>query len=421
MSYYVGSIKDKKIFWDPFRAHNPHLTICGSSGSGKTFSIKQIINTLHKKDVTFTVIDKHGDIVGNNTNKPILPISEYALSVDSDKGINPLKASGFEGGLKASILSFISLLNELSSGAKLGHEQENMLYHAIEELYYKNKITENNYKNTERYPDIDDLIRFLKYKYKKTLTGELDSKDLEPLNQLFKSKNKLLRLEKKKVKAESLEVEEEIQKLNKKIQNEIEILVEKYREYLEKGIINDKDFLVYNSQRSLLGLINRLSNINKAGIFVKDEISLYNSCVNIKSLDDEQKKIVTYYILSRLYDFFTNQPITDTVKHYIVIDEASFYMDVPKITNMIIKIVQEGRKFGLGVILSTQNPLHFHTDILLNTATKIIFAIDPIVYKNVSKSFGVDEKSFNYLKPRQNCLYSTKSFKNGRYYTLKRD
>ncbi len=421
MTYYVGSIKDTKIFWDPFKAHNPHLTICGSSGSGKTYTIKQIINTLHKKDVTFTVIDKHGDILGDKNNRPILPLAENILSANNKKGINPLKASNFEGGLKASALSFISLLNELSSSTKLGHEQENMLYHAIEELYYKNRITEDNYKNVEEYPDIDDLIRFLRYKYKKTLTGELDSKELEPLNQLLKSKNKLLRLEKQKAKAESLEQKKEIEEIDSKIKSEIDALVEKYRSYLERGIINDKDFLVYNNQRSLLGLINRLLNINKFGIFVKNEISLYNSCVNIKSLDDEQKKIVTYYILSRLYDFFTNQPITDAVNHYIVLDEASFFMDVPKITNMLVKIVQEGRKFGLGVILSTQNPLHFHTDILLNTATKIIFAIDPVVYKNVSKSFGVDERSFNYLKPRHNCLYSSKSFNNGRFYTLQRD
>jgi len=421
MTYYVGLIKDKKVFWNPFQAHNPHLVICGSSGSGKTYSIKQIINTFYKKDITFTVIDKHGDIKGDNSNKPIIPLNENILSNSGKKGINPLKASDFEGGLKASILSFVSLLNELSAGTKLGHEQENMLYNAIEELYYKNKITENNYKDTEKYPDLDDLIRFLKYKYKKTLTGELDAKEFEPLNQLYKEKNKLLRLEKKKAKAESAENSHEIDQLNEKISKEIDVLVEKYREYLENGIINDKDFLIYNSQRSLLGLINRLSNINKSGVFVKDEISLYNSTVNIKYLDDEQKKIVTYYILSRIYDYFTNKPITDTVKHYIIIDEASFFMDVPKITNTIIKIVQEGRKFGLGVILSTQNPLHFHTDILLNTATKIIFAIDPIVYRNVSISFGVDEKKFNYLKPRQNCLYSTKSFNNGKYYILKRD
>jgi DNA helicase HerA-like ATPase len=421
MAYYVGSINNRKIFWDPLQAHNPHLVICGSSGSGKTYSIKQIINTFYKKNITFTVIDKHGDIKGDDNNKPIIPLEENILLNSGSKGINPLKASNFEGGLKSSILSFISLLNELSVGTKLGHEQENMLYNAIEELYYKNQIYENNYRDIEKYPDLDDLIRFLKYKYRKNLIGELDAKDYEPLNELYKGKNRLLKLEKKKAKAESAENSSEIEQLNKQISKEIEILVEKYREYLERGIINDRDFLIYNSQRSLLGLINRLSNINKSGVFVKDEINLYNSTVNIKYLDDEQKKIVTYYILSRIYDYFTNKPVTDTVEHYIVIDEASFFMDVPKITNMIIRIVQEGRKFGLGVILSTQNPLHFHTDILLNTATKIIFAIDPIVYRNVSKSFGVDEKNFQYLKPRQNCLYSTKSFNNGKYYTLERN
>jgi DNA helicase HerA-like ATPase len=411
--YKVGTIKEQDIFWNPSEAHNPHMVICGSSGSGKTYTIKQIISILSEKDVTFTVIDKHGDIAGDTF--PLLPIEEHVVSYDNREGINPLRASEFEGGLKASALSFISLLNELSSGSKLGHEQENMLFNAIEELYFKNKISEQNFRTAEKFPDLDDLIRFLKYKYKKVLIGDLDSKELEPLNELKKGKNKLLRLEKQQAKTED-NAEIEI-----KIASEIDRLAEKYKEYLEKGIINDRDFLVYNSQRSLLGLINRLSNVNKSGVFVKDEFSLYNASVNIKHIDDEQKKILTYYILSRIYSYFTGKPVTNTIRHFIVIDEAAFFMDVSRITNLIIRIVQEGRKFGLGVILSTQNPLHFHTDILLNTATKIIFAIDPIVYKNVSKSFGVDEKSLSYLKPRQNCLYSTKSFSNGRFYTLRRD
>jgi len=64
--------------------------------------------------------------------------------------------------------------------------------------------------------------------------------------------------------------------------------------------------------------------------------------------------------------------------------------------------------------------LHFHTDILLNSATKMIFSIDPIIYKNVSKNFGIDEKYLKFLQPRQNLLYSAKNINNGLFYMLTR-
>ncbi len=137
-------------------------------------------------------------------------------------------------------------------------------------------------------------------------------------------------------------------------------------------------------------------------------------------MDDEQKKIVSYYVLQKLYARYTSSEVINTIKHYVVIDEAQYYMDVPKILELIKKTIQEGRKFGLGLILATQNPLHFDTDTLLNSATKIILAIDPIIQVEVSKKFGIDFKLFQFLKPRETCLYSAKSLQNGKYYVLSR-
>jgi DNA helicase HerA-like ATPase len=82
--------------------------------------------------------------------------------------------------------------------------------------------------------------------------------------------------------------------------------------------------------------------------------------------------------------------------------------------------VQEGRKFGLGIILATQNPLNFNSDILLNTATKMIFSVEPVIHRSVSKAFGVDQSLLKAVLPRQHCMYSTKSVNNGAYNLIKR-
>ncbi|MGA1846210.1 ATP-binding protein [Deferribacter abyssi] len=407
-SYFIGKLNNKSVFWIPDNCHNPHLIICGSSGTGKTYTIKNIIKTFSKHKITFTIIDKHGDID--------VEIPEYQLKYGSDVGINPLALNNHidSGGPKINALSFIALLNELSGKHKIGPDQQNMLYNCIMDLYKANGIYQDNPQTwrKDKYPDLNDLIRFLNHKYKKVLIGDSDNKEIETLYNLFKEKKKLERYEKEKLKNGDVDL---------KIKETIDNLVKKYREYLEKGILNDKDFLIYTNPKSLISLKNRIQNINNTGIFIKNEIPLISSRINIKMLDDEQKKLVTFYVINRLFSLFLKRDYSKTVKHYIVIDEASFYLEVLKIAQEIIKVVQEGRKFGLGVILSTQNPLHFHSDILLNSATKIIFALDPIIYKNVSKSFGLDEKFLKYLVPRKNCLFSTKNIGNGAFYIVKRD
>jgi DNA helicase HerA-like ATPase len=370
---------------------------------------------LSQKGITFTVLDKHGDIYDERMSQYV---NYYLLDGSSKIGINPLNPQG-EASLKTAILSFISLINELSKNAKLGHEQEFMLFNAINEVYYKNSIREDTYREISEFPDLNDLIRLLLSKRRRLLYGEQNTEDIDVLYELHNEKTKLLKLEKRLAKVNK-EDEKRIYELEKEIRDQIDTLVSQYRNYLEKGLLNDKDCLIYTNHNSLLSLINRLQNLNKFDIFLKKEINYYNGIINIKSLDDEQKKIVSYYVLQKLYARYTSSEVINTIKHYVVIDEAQYYMDVPKILELIKKIIQEGRKFGLGLILATQNPLHFDTDILLNSATKIILSIDPIIQVEVSKKFGIDFKLFQFLKPRETCLYSAKSLQNGKYYVLTR-
>jgi len=411
INYIIGrNGGESPVVWTPNACHNPHLIIGGSSGAGKTFTIRQIINAFSGHGITFTVIDKHGDI-DNLEN-----ICEYNFSYGLGKGINPLSFLPDKdyGGPEANTVAFIGLLNELSGVHRLGPEQQNMLHNAIINLYRANGIKQEEVDTWKQdtYPDLKDLQRFLMHKYKKLLVGgKDDNKEMDYLYELYKMKKALVRFEKAAARGEDVDV---------KIQATISGLVEKYSDYLKKGILNDKDFLIYTNPRGLLAVKNRIQNINNSGVFVKDEISLKNARIVIKNLEDEQKKIITFYILKRLLDVFLKARYSAHVRHYLVVDEASFFLDIPKISHLITRIVQEGRKFGLGIILATQNPLNFNSDILLNTATKMIFSVEPVIHRSVSKAFGVDQSLLKAVLPRQHCMYSTKSVNNGAYNLIKR-
>lgn len=410
IAYRVGTIGINSVSWQPNRCHNPHLVLGGSSGAGKTYAIREIVNSFSMSGVLFTVIDKHGDIDG------LSGINTCEFGYGFKKGINPLRLipDPKYGGPEANAISFIGLLNDLSGIHRLGPEQQNMLHNTIVELYRANRIIQEDVGSWEKktYPDLGDLQRFLMHKYRKLLIGGgSDNKDMEYLNSLFRDKKSLERLEKAAARGEEV---------SNKIEEKIAELVEKYTEYLRKGILNDKDFLVYTNPKGLLAVKNRIQNINNSGVFVKDEVSLANTRIVIRNLGDEQKKMITFYVLKRFLDLYLRSRYSDCIRHYLVIDECSFFLSVPKIAQLIIRIVQEGRKFGLGVILATQNILDFSRDILLNTATKIIFAVEPVIQKDVSRAFGVEESFLKRIRPRESCLFSTRTINNGAYYTVKR-
>ncbi len=411
IDYIIGKNGgEAPIVWTPNTCHNPHLIIGGSSGAGKTFTIRQIINAFVARGISFTILDKHGDIDG------LEGIGEFNFGYGLGRGINPLSIvpDSDYGGPEANTVAFIGLLNELSGMHRLGPEQQNMLHNAIINLYRANGIKQEEVETwgQSTYPDLKDLQRFLMHKYKKLLVGgKDDSKEMDYLYDLYKKKRLLERLEKEALKGADVE---------DKILATISALVEKYEDYLKKGILNDKDFLIYTNPRGLLAVKNRIQNINNSGVFVKNEISLKNARIIIKNLEDEQKKIVTFYILKRLLDVFLKARYSEHVRHYLVIDEASFFLDISKISNLITRIVQEGRKFGLGIILATQNPLNFNNDILLNTATKMIFSVEPVIHRSVSKTFGVDPAMLKSVLPRKHCMYSTKAVNNGAYSLIKR-
>jgi len=138
-----------------------------------------------------------------------------------------------------------------------------------------------------------------------------------------------------------------------------------YEEYLQKAssTIPTSSPTATRKASSVFGTGSK--NLNNTDVFVKNETPLTNVRLNMKI-----PRRRTTQARSLLHDQEAPRPIhpgrpsAANVRHYIVIDECSFFLEVPRIEHMIVRTVQEGRKFGLGLILATQNPLKFNNDIL---------------------------------------------------------
>lgn len=102
--------------------------------------------------------------------------------------------------------------------------------------------------------------------------------------------------------------------------------------------------------------------------------------VDISKLTEEVQRVAASFILRKVYREMFRWNQDGTMKLAVVLDEAHrMARDVT-----LPKIMKEGRKYGAGVIVASQNVDDFHSDVLGNAGTKIVFRTNYPASKKVS-------------------------------------
>ena len=79
----------------------------------------------------------------------------------------------------------------------------------------------------------------------------------------------------------------------------------------------------------------------------------------------------------------------NTLNNYVVIDEAHRLYRRSVEPSLVAKLMMESRKFGIGFIIITQQPLDIDESIIANAATKISFKItEPENLDYIAKAFA---------------------------------
>lgn len=93
---------------------------------------------------------------------------------------------------------------------------------------------------------------------------------------------------------------------------------------------------------------------------------------------------------------------------FLFIDEAK---EMPKLPgNACDRIIADGRKYGLALVLASQSERHLSQDIISNSATKIVLPVDQTEVRKVAKKFRFPEQKIADLKPFQTlCRFGTQA------------
>jgi hypothetical protein len=97
--------------------------------------------------------------------------------------------------------------------------------------------------------------------------------------------------------------------------------------------------------------------------------------VTTAQLDDEQRQFVTTLVLSKLVTWMRRQSGTTDLRALLYMDEVAGYLPptaTPPSKKPIMLLMKQARAFGVGVVLSTQNPVDVDYKALSNAGTWMI-------------------------------------------------
>lgn len=403
--------KQIPIIWDSKRTINGHILLMGKSGTGKTYTLKNIIHQLQSqsKDIRVHIMDVHGDI-------DIEGASTVKFSESTEYGFNPLSVNPDPdfGGVRKRIQSFISAINRTSR--KLGSKQEAVLRNILLDLYAANGFYEKQPKSwvlndgverkyPKKYPTLEDALRFANFKRQTMFLGSSNKAvlNLENLNRkVSKLYSKHKNLHKALSDNEKKQAEEEIAKIS-------EEAIENYTNYI-KSIqtgMELSDLIKYDSIEVMKSVVERLENLNSIGIF-KSEKPPFNPQSNIwrydiKALSLDEKKLFVSFVLEDIFLRSIQKGLQDEIGEIIILDEAHnfFNDDGENITNIIAK---EARKFGVALFCASQSPTHFSDDFVSNVGTKIILGLDQMFWDGSVRKLKVEQAALEWIVPHQKLV-----------------
>lgn len=301
----------------------PHIGVFGGSGSGKSFGLRVVLEELMEMGVPAIVMDPHYEMDFSNNSE----ISDKNYS-DKFKCLE----IGLHTGIKFQELQKRDLKNLLNAASPLTDSMKNV----IDVMLAKGSSYES-FKNK-----LDMLLE----------GQEIGSRD--------------------KILAE-IAAEPDISKKNR-----LEEVLDVYERY-------DK---TCNSM-SVRGVLWRLINLQNEGIFSHNIDELLDLLKRRKLVvlqgSTRMINVFSTYLLAKLYylrkeyrdELYRNNAKVDYFPHFVIItDEAHNFapkgFDTPS-KSILREISQEGRKYGVFLILATQRPTLLDETITAQLNTKLIF------------------------------------------------
>lgn len=329
----------------------PHIGVFGGSGSGKSFGLRVILEEIMQKNIPTIVLDPHYEMDFSENS---------AASTENFKNSFKCLEVGIDTGIKFQTLNKRDIKVLLSAVSDLTESMENVI-----DIMFVNGNSFESFKNK-----LELFLEASEYGNARVIENEMTYVE-----------------------------DEEKERLKK--------LLEVYQKY--SSSVN---------AMSVRGVFWRLLNINNEGMFSRntDELEKLLKERKLVVLQGSTRSInvFTTYLLNKLYnlrktyrdELKRDNPNSEYFPPFIIVtDEAHNFapkgFDAPS-KSILKEISQEGRKYGVFLILATQRPTLLDETITAQLNTKFIFrtvrASDIDTIKEETDLSSNETKRLPYLK-----------------------
>ncbi len=393
----------EEIAWNSDDVINGHWIIVGGSGTGKTYQIRNIISQAYKQEIRrIHIFDPHGDITTNPEYTSTVRFSEIA-----PYGINPLTINPdpYYGGVRRRINSLIGMINRYS--AKLDYKQEAALRYLLQELYLvmgydSNKPQTWNNNNT---PTLIDLKNLVSQKLKSFFVGHMYAISTQ-IDYLSSQLLQLYRL----TEQTSINNGNDISTLKENLKT-------MFAHYIDSLTLGDEidQYIKYESKDILKAIYDRIENLQALGVFKAQPPPFDPSKpvwhYDMRNLYVEEQGYLVELSLEQIFINATREGFKNEIDTFVVVDESQRFIDHNASDHIIAVISREARKFGIGLVLATQNCSNFNEDIIINSGAKMVLGIDEAYLQPLSNKLGIDPNKIRFTHPRKSALVQFKSKK----------
>lgn len=457
------------VTWNSQSAVNGHMLIVGMSGSGKTFTLRRLINqmiaTSNGRPPRFHVFDVHGDI-------EIDGASSVQFSEQTTYGMNPLRINPdpHHGGVRKAVQGFMATINKVMRS--LGPKQEAALRNILYDIYELNGFKADNPRTWEvdesqqhegmqgrlyldvpiaekddakvfgarwdgvlkswwvapesyvggitkwppkmpvrAHPSIRDALVMAKHILLQRFLGTNQPGviALEAVNrQASNYQRKLIAALRK---GDNAFKDDELLADLEKAKERATTAYSAYAEAIMTGCELD-DVMRYDSTDVLKSVVDRLENLDAIGIFkaTPPPFDPANPIwrYNIKALSVEERKLFVLFRLKELFEQGVQRGEQDAIRDVFILDEAHIYADDDP-ENVINSIAKEARKFGQALILASQSPTHFTEDFIASVATKVVLGIDEMYWRGAATKMRISEEALAWIRLKKNLLIQIKA------------
>ena len=262
-------------------------------------------------------------------------------------------------------------------------------------------------------PTIDDLVRFTERKLKAHFCGS-NSAAMALLTDVNTSARayhrKVSELSKRGAALEEIDVAE-LKVALAKAKDKASLAYDSYLEAVVTGRELD-DLIRYNSTEVLTSVYERFQNLRAIGIY-NPQLPPFDPAMpvwryEIKSLEIPVQRMFVDLVCARIFERAMQRGVQKDLVEIIVLDEGKRYVTDTG-DDILNKIVNEARKFGLGLWIASQTPAHFSDDFIKATGTVLVLGLAKADSGLAARKLGIDESLLLSIVPQQTALIQVKN------------